>query len=1236
MRSADAHLTPQELQDLLFAAAEPNVTTADRTKEREAQQHLDGCDVCKGMARKYAHADSLLRALGPRKKSLQQSDASRRRSDCPPDQTWLRLDAGLIDDAAASQYVSHAAGCDRCGPLLKEAMEDFAEDITVEEEAAIGNLDSAGADWQREMGRKLAAASGADPRLAERSPERSSKPAAQHKESKFSWWPRFGLAATGIVVVAVAGWLIWQKTKQPDVNSLLAQAYGERRNMELRIAGAPYARLRLQRGGEQSLLNRPEPLLKAANLIATNLNSHPSDPSWLQAKAKADLLDGNSGSAIVSLQRALEAEPDSPLLLTDLASAYFQQAEAEPKGSGDLYGKAIETLSKALSKAPDDPVALFNRAIVCERLYLYGQAMEDWGHYLRVDPNGPWADEARQRRDEVQQKLKEHDQSLAEPLFEPSRENVSAGDEAALKELEERFEQYLEVTSTEWLPKAYPVSSSTGNDARYREALHQVAEIARQEHGDFWLTDLMSATSSPGIPKAVAELSNAIRDNDRGDNIGARKEAAEADRLFAAAGNLAGALRARVEYLFASHDAQQGKPCLQAARGLSRDLAGSRYRWLTIQFHIELGTCYGLAGDFGMAERLYSEAAREAEAARYAQIFLRTQDHLAGLNVATGNLDASWEKAHHGLKLFWQGRYPAMRGYNFYYNLYECARITGRPYLQMAAWRDGLAISDSFRDNVMRAMAHSDMADAAVAAGEFQVAEQEFARATQLFAEAPQIKSTRIARIEAETRLAEVETAQNKPSQALTRLRALAPEFPDLSDTSLPILFYTTLGEAESRAGEQQRAEGALNSAIYFAESKMRSLRDEGSRFQWSQATSKAYRTLVEQKLRRGEAYGSLEIWEWYRGADLRAGQSARTGRLAITAALPIDFASAPLPQPHEVAAEVPNLTQSTVVTYMVLPQGLGIWVYDNRGVHGLWIDADASRLAAMAGRFRSLCADPHSEEADLRRNARSLYGLLIAPIDQYLDSNRSLVIEADEVLSQIPFGALVDGQGRFLGDRAPMTFSLGIYYRRGLHASEAIVADSPALIATVSVSEATVDPPPPALPDASAEGDTVAARFVSAMKLSGPEATVATVRARMAGTRVFHFAGHAVTSAKRTGLLLYDAVLDAPSLRDAQLSRLQLAVLSACDTQGASAGSLYDADGLVRTFLRSGVPHVVASRWNVDSDATRQFMELFYRSLLSGHPVAESIRRAQAELRSLPGRAHPYYWSAFATFGAA
>ena len=57
-------------------------------------------------------------------------------------------------------------------------------------------------------------------------------------------------------------------------------------------------------------------------------SKNPNDPAWLQARARAELLDGNYESAIKSLQRALEVQPDSPGLLTDLGSAYFVRAES--------------------------------------------------------------------------------------------------------------------------------------------------------------------------------------------------------------------------------------------------------------------------------------------------------------------------------------------------------------------------------------------------------------------------------------------------------------------------------------------------------------------------------------------------------------------------------------------------------------------------------------------------------------------------------------------------------------------------------------------------------------------------------------------------------------------------------------------------------------------------------------------------------------------------------------------
>ncbi len=91
------------------------------------------------------------------------------------------------------------------------------------------------------------------------------------------------------------------------------------------------------------------------------------------------MLNGNYDSAIKSLQRALETQPDSPGLLTDLGSAYFVRAESANRPID--YGNAIESFGKALAKSPDDPIALFNRALACERMFLYTQAVDDWEHY---------------------------------------------------------------------------------------------------------------------------------------------------------------------------------------------------------------------------------------------------------------------------------------------------------------------------------------------------------------------------------------------------------------------------------------------------------------------------------------------------------------------------------------------------------------------------------------------------------------------------------------------------------------------------------------------------------------------------------------------------------------------------------------------------------------------------------------------------------------------------------------
>jgi len=94
------------------------------------------------------------------------------------------------------------------------------------------------------------------------------------------------------------------------------------------------------------------------------------------------------------------------------------------------------------------------------------------------------------------------------------------------------------------------------------------------------------------------------------------------------------------------------------------------------------------------------------------------------------------------------------------------------------------------------------------------------------------------------------------------------------------------------------------------------------------------------------------------------------------------------------------------------------------------------------------------------------------------------------------------------------------------------------------------------------------------------------------------------------------------------------LAVLSACQTGGESAPGGSGTDNLVESLLHAGVPHVIASRWNVDSQGTAEFMKTLYSELLAGNSVSKSIHKARLMLASQSLYAHPYYWAAFELTG--
>jgi CHAT domain-containing protein len=272
------------------------------------------------------------------------------------------------------------------------------------------------------------------------------------------------------------------------------------------------------------------------------------------------------------------------------------------------------------------------------------------------------------------------------------------------------------------------------------------------------------------------------------------------------------------------------------------------------------------------------------------------------------------------------------------------------------------------------------------------------------------------------------------------------------------------------------------------------------------------------------------------------------------------------------------------------------------------------------------------------------------------------LIVEPDSILSDAPWQALVDPQGEYLGSRFAIVVSPGLGYWLNLRPPASISPEGTALVVGMPSLAPVVASRFAPLPDANREAQSVASQFLHARLLYGTEVTALAIKQELARSDVFHFAGHAVSGIKQSGLVLASPsesdenadeprLLSASDLQSPMLQRLQLVVLSACATAETEKG--FDVpDTLVHSFLRAGVPHVVASRWPVDSRITEQTMAEFYTRLFEGLPiavalqqaarklqtqpgtVAVALQQAARKLQTQPGTAHPYYWAAFGSYG--
>ena len=322
------------------------------------------------------------------------------------------------------------------------------------------------------------------------------------------------------------------------------------------------------------------------------------------------------------------------------------------------------------------------------------------------------------------------------------------------------------------------------------------------------------------------------------------------------------------------------------------------------------------------------------------------------------------------------------------------------------------------------------------------------------------------------------------------------------------------------------------------------------------------------------------------------------------------------------------------IVQYIVTPEKLIIAAMNCGGASFRSVAISEKRLKEETGAFIAACnaasgADTAAgspagcRESEAR--ARSLYTLLIGPIDSLVAGKETLCFISDEPLRRIPIGALLSAgaDGRFLVEEknilsSPNLLAMRAAVSRGCGTRAGVRFASPLIVGEPDIGACLMRNYPglEALPGAQNEIIEIRNTIGRATILAGPFATKEAVLAGLVKADCIHVATHRVAYpafSGRSALLFSTAddcdvshaveasLLTENEIEELNLSGARLVVLSACESAAAEDEAASESMGLAGAFLEAGAQTVIATVWPIEDMAARRFATAFYRELDAG-----------------------------------
>jgi tetratricopeptide (TPR) repeat protein len=211
-----------------------------------------------------------------------------------------------------------------------------------------------------------------------------------HKGRRWFHSPQLRIAASILIVFGLAFGLYRVITTRQSGSEFdkglvaLRTAYGEQRPIEARISELPHARFAETRRGATPDSSVQDQLRLAELHFAQALKDKPT-PEAHHELGKVYLAQGKYDQALSQFQESLKSDQNDAQVYNDIGVAWLEKGD---------FNLSLDSLNKALALDGNSLDALFNRALVYDKLHRTDEAKTAWNEYLKRDSSSPWSEEA--------------------------------------------------------------------------------------------------------------------------------------------------------------------------------------------------------------------------------------------------------------------------------------------------------------------------------------------------------------------------------------------------------------------------------------------------------------------------------------------------------------------------------------------------------------------------------------------------------------------------------------------------------------------------------------------------------------------------------------------------------------------------------------------------------------------------------------------------------------------------